>query len=204
MRSVLLLDLALFSWCLTMSTFILYLCPPSLPPWFCPCISIVIVWLSSSMKSWPSSGWWAAEASEKVPCSRPGFSLSWWWETFLHLKRALTLMVFAADSTAGYFFSSLTTGEEHYSPPVLHWPLRVTQEESFPRTLHGWHHSPGQHHCGWHRISFSEGEKGSRCCFCLLFHLITAYKPVKKRNMWNILKVLPCTVKTFLRWMSFL
>lgn len=50
-----------------------------------------------------------------------------------------------------------TTGEEHNPPSVLYRPLRVTQKEPFSRTLHGWHHSPGQHHCWRHCVSLPEG-----------------------------------------------
>lgn len=51
-------------------------------------------------------------------------------------------------------------GEEHHPPLVFHWPIRVTQEEPLPRAIHGWHHSPGQHHRWWHCVSLPEGKSG--------------------------------------------
>lgn len=54
--------------------------------------------------------------------------------------------------------NTFITGKEHYPPPVLHWPPRVTQEEPFPRAFHGWHYSLGQHHRWRHCVSLPESK----------------------------------------------
>lgn len=97
-------------------------------------------------------------------CSTTGLVLLWAYGRAHRKKSCTTTRLNLFFTYYGKYIlcakwtNTLTVGEEHYPPPLFHRPLRVTQEEPISWTLHGWHHSSGQHHRWGHCVSFPEGK----------------------------------------------
>lgn len=119
-------------------------------------------------KSWPYSGSCAVGVCGRQPCSRPGFSSSWWWANWKHFASCLNIhhlkhktattespscFISTSDSTVIY----IPIGEEHGASFVFCWQTGCFEKESFSRAFHGWCNCFGQHNCWWYSLSVSEG-----------------------------------------------